>query len=120
MGATVRKANHMSKNHLKKHHKQDCNCIFCQSKCPECNSQHISVRLNIFNTEYSYINETENEINVETSSDYIECEATCLVCKSHFENELLKNALLRNLDIPFEYNITIDDNGDITTTSTTE
>ena len=69
--------------------------------------------------EYSYINNTENKIIVETSRDYIECEATCLDCRSQFENELLTNALLKNLNLPFEYNITIDDNGDMTTTPMT-
>jgi len=64
---------------VKKKHEPKCGCLFCNSKCPECGSEAIHVKLKV---EYGYSNGSIDSISVNQTEDSIELE--CEECGSHF------------------------------------
>lgn len=84
----------------KKKHEPKCDCLFCKSKCPECGSGAINVKLKV---EYEYSNDSIDHISVYQNEDSIELE--CEDCGTEFfEHDPrlnpLKRALYRYLDLP--------------------
>ena len=84
----------------KKKHEPKCDCLFCNSKCPECGSEAIHVR---FKVEYEYDNDSTDHISIFQNEDDIELE--CEDCGSDFfEHDPrlnpLRRALYKYLDIP--------------------
>lgn len=93
----------------KKNHKPKCDCLFCNSKCPECGSTAINVR---FRVEYEYSNDSTDHISVYQNEDSIELE--CEDCGSDFfEHDPrlnpLRHALHRYLDLPANKSFDIED-----------
>jgi len=84
----------------KKKHEPKCDCLFCNSKCPECGSTAINVR---FKVEYEYDNDSIDEIFIFQTESSIELE--CKSCGSEpdrYDQRLnpLRRALHRDLDLP--------------------
>ena len=99
-------------------HKEECDCLFCTSKCPECGSTAISVR---FNMKWEYDNEDLNMIHISQNENSIEVD--CEDCGETFElgeygfgddKRLLplRKVLLKELDLPRMIVIAIDEKGD--------
>ena len=82
--------------------KEECDCLFCNSKCPECGSEAIHVT---FQPSYEYDNDTENRIFIFSIEDCIKVE--CDDCGGSFgEHETdqrlhpLIRALRQYLNLP--------------------
>ena len=82
--------------------KEECDCLFCNSKCPECGSEAIHVT---FQPSYEYDNDTEDRIFVFSTEDSIK--VGCGGCGGTFgEHETeqrlhpLIRALRKYLDLP--------------------
>ena len=93
--------------------KAKCDCLFCNSKCPQCGSTLIHVKLGI---EYEYDNDSMDKITIQQSNDYIELE--CEECGNFFVQDTfdggvsdldsLSNALLKTLNQPHKIACKID------------
>lgn len=97
--------------------KEKYDCLFCNSKCPECGSEAISVR---FKVEWEYDNENLNSIYIYQGDDSIEVE--CHDCgeiyhldEFGYDRRLLplRNALSRGLDLPGKKFFEIDEENHI-------
>ena len=99
-------------------HKEECDCIFCTSKCPECGSEAISVK---FKVEWEYDNEDLNKIHISQTKANIEVD--CEDCGETFElgdygfgddKRLLplRKALSTELGLPNILSIAIDKKGE--------
>lgn len=65
----------------KKSEKKDkCDCVFCNSKCPECGSEQVSVR---FLMGYEYNNDTHNELCFGGAGTYVKLK--CHGCEKVFD-----------------------------------
>lgn len=60
---------------------ENCDCIFCNSKCLECESTNVRVK---YSGSFEYENETENSIHLYNSFGEIELE--CNECGALFED----------------------------------
>ena len=84
---------------------KQCGCLFCNSKCPECGSESISVE---FTVKYEFANSSKDSIHVSQTEDMIELQ--CDHCGSDFGEsdfygdddpriEPLRLALFKALDL---------------------
>ena len=98
-------------------HKENCDCLFCNSKCPECGSTDITVK---YQPTFEYENSTRNLIMINRGTDCLEVQ--CQQCGAEFkmdefttdhEIEPLRKALSATLKIPSCIHIPIDDYGGI-------
>ncbi len=96
----------------------DCDCIFCNSKCPECGSINVDAN---FKLGFNYSNDHKNGIYISRVED--EVELTCnecgeRICEDYFRDgdrlDKLLFAFCRLIDIPTRYDVKIDDKGKIT------
>ncbi len=67
---------------MAKRRNTDCDCIFCNSECPECGSTAITVR---YRPGIQYDNCTGDVIRFERNEDWIE--VTCIGCGGEFESD---------------------------------
>ena len=87
----------MSESKEKPKEKEKCDCLFCNSKCPECGSEAISVT---FKPQYKYGNDEEDHIDIFRIEDIIEVE--CADCGGTFEQDMHRvddrlNSLIQSL-----------------------
>ena len=96
----------------------DCDCIFCNSKCPECGSENIQVS---FRPRYRFLNSNKNCITV--TCKFYNGEIKCFECKAFLASRPVRSAkhldkltkqLLKVLDLPLKTRIKIEDNGEVT------
>ena len=94
-------------------HKKECDCIFCNSKCPKCGSETISVK---FKMTWEYNNDALNDIEINHVDDSIEVE--CKDCREEYhlgewgnDQRLLplRNAILKEIDLPQIISVEIDE-----------
>ena len=72
-------------------HKEECECILCNSKCPKCGSTEVDID---FNLKCSYQNQIEDVITIdikEVENVYLYCESCDY---SEENNEKLTNAII--------------------------
>lgn len=98
---------------LKKH--EDCACIFCKSKCPECGSVDVKVR---FKPEYRYKNNQEDLIRIQLVAHRAELD--CNECGKYFETHdahmaPLARVIAKVLDFNVLYEVPISKNMKIST-----
>ena len=107
----------MGESKVKHTEKKECDCIFCNSKCPECGSTAIRVT---FKPQLEYYNDTENCIFIVTGVTSIKVE--CEECGEIFEQDdnssddkldPLIRSLHRALDIPIRMSFTCNKDGTI-------
>jgi hypothetical protein len=102
----------------KKHEfSQECDCIFCNSKCPKCGSLDIEVN---FKLGFSYINDTKDSINLDCTDEEIELECnTCgerITGGSYREDrrlDALLSGLIIAINLPDSIASEIDQDGNI-------
>ena len=96
---------------------ENCDCAFCNSKCPECGSSHVRV---VYSLWYEYNRGDEDRIQIE--SPRINLRLHCASCFLSFEYhdwepdeplEPLVKALWRHLGIQGETTIQHEDGGEI-------
>ena len=79
--------------------KKECERLFCNSKCPECCSDAVHVKLNV---QYEYDNDSVDSIRISQGESTIELE--CEDCGEFFGYEPrldpLYRALFKYLDLP--------------------
>lgn len=79
----------------KRRARKGCDCIFCNSKCPECGSINVTVT---YRPCIEYVNGIEDQINLERGVDWIEME--CEDCGEQFQtNEWSEESRLEKLRI---------------------
>jgi len=90
----------------------NCDCLFCNSKYPECGSTDVEVN---FKLGFSYSNNSENEIELNRDNDEIEMK--CNKCDAWLDEgpylDSLLYALERAIDPPSILGTKIDANGKI-------
>ena len=81
-----------------------CDCIFCNSECPECGSINIKVN---FNVGYEYNNNIEDRIVIKNPGRYlrIHCKACGEISERGLNNEMeklkaLEEALMAYIKLP--------------------
>ncbi len=102
-------------------HEKTCDCLYCNSKCPECGSTKISVK---YWPAFEYENDTRNNIHITRGIDQLELE--CLECGAWIKPwdgeqdkrlSRLQHALSKILDLPSGMTVPIDGDGGIKTES---
>lgn len=93
----------------------ECDCIFCNSKCPECDSTDVRVQ---FKLGFSYENDTEDSISLSREPGEIEliCEECDTWIISNFNEgrlDKLLSILSQAIDPPSELSANIGENGKI-------
>jgi len=83
--------------------KKNCDCLFCNSKCPECGSTDIEVKCG---AEFTFKNDTEDSISIDQEWGRIQlyCESCGLETDSrnpkYRKLGALQSAIVRSLGIP--------------------
>ena len=101
---------------MEENHKNECGeCVFCTSKCPECESQNIAFRLVV---EYEVINSQEDTVHIDTEiidGTQLRCEDchTWLISGDPKLGKII-NAYCQGLDIKTGPNwLTVQEDGSI-------